>query len=117
MRLKILSLTSRASVLASSECKLLFFIIAVFIVWVQLPLMMWAKHRVRREVFKFGVIIGRTERGVAVNRGVVGSSSSQYSDGTDELRSGEAKLLRQSALVVCYIVQCEGENTICFIFQ
>ena len=118
-RFNILSLTSRASVLASGECQLLFFLNTVLIVGVQLPLVVRTKHRVRCEWFwmEARVIISWAVGGVAVSRGVVGSSSFQCSDRTDELRSGEAKLLRQSALVMCYIVQCEGENTFCLIFQ
>ena len=54
--------------------------------------------------------------GVAVSRGVVCSSSSQCSDRTDELRSGEACQLRQSALVMFFAIEMEGKNALCFVF-
>ena len=85
------SLTSRASVLASGECKLFVFINAVLIVGVQLPLIIRSKYWVRSEFrVEAGVKVSGAESVVAVSRGVVGSSSSQCSDRTDELRPGEA---------------------------
>ena len=118
------SLTSRASVLTSGECKLLFYLNAVLIVGVQLPLVVRAIHWVRSEAklrirISQVIIVGVSGAvgGVAVSRGVVCSSSSQCSDRTDELRSGEACQLRQSALIVFLTVECKGENTFCFVSQ
>ena len=93
IRLKIISLTARASVLTSGERGFSDSNRAVVVIGVELPLIVRAINWVRIEC-QF-VIINVEERvcwavgGVHVISCVVCASSFQYSDRTDELRSCE----------------------------
>ena len=123
-RLNILSLTSRASVLARSEYRFSDNSRALIIVGVQLQLVVgtvnWDRSEdqvwVRIFIRIINVRVCRAVGGVAVISCVVGSSSFQCSNRADKLWPCKAFELGQSTLSLFFPVEVEGKNAFRFIF-
>ena len=121
IRLKIISLTARASVLTSGERGFSDSSRAVVVVGVELPLIVRAINWVRIEgqvlITNIKVRVCRAVGGVHVISCVVGSSSFQCSDWTDKLRPVEPSDHRWSALCLFFSVEIKWENTFRLIFH